>query len=143
MLGQDRPAPKPGAGEAPCLWAPDSAPPGTLGINHDLDSLKARKFFLLSDPNLPCSQDFLTQSNSLVFKTFFLFKPRHTSSKTKPQSINMFMELLRGDRGGASIPYSQTRGCKSREHLGDSPQTPGWLSELYAPLWALSFVGSK
>lgn len=64
---------------APCLQAPRPVPsgkghlPGALGIRFDMDSLKAKKFFLVSDLSLPCSQYVSTQSNSLVFKSFFPF----------------------------------------------------------------------
>lgn len=77
----------------PCL-PEDFASPGdgqllgTLGINCDLDSLKARKFFLVSDLNLPCSQYVLTQTIhwflSLSFFLFFFLATEHFIKNETP-----------------------------------------------------------
>lgn len=49
-----------------------------------------------------------------------------------------------GELGWGKHPIFLDMGmCRSLEHLQDSMKAPGWLSELYAPLRAQSFVGSK
>lgn len=124
---------------APCLWAPRLHPPGegqlpgTPGINHDLDSLKTRKFFLVSDLNLSCSQYFLTQSNSLVFKSLLLSHQNKTPVYTHGHGAAM-CELGWGKHPIFLGPWSTSVTVL---------KTPGWLSDLYAPMCAQSFVSSK
>lgn len=125
MLGQEGPGAQAWlAGSWNCVLLPAFRPPdlaapgkghvpGALGVSLDLDSLKAKKFFLGSDESSLLSACF-NSKQLLGFHIFFLFFSSHkritqTTSYIKPKSTSLLLELLCVAGGGAGLPHCQAQ----------------------------------
>lgn len=109
MLGQEGLGPQAWLGGSwdcvlfPAFRPPDLAPPGkgylpgALGISLDLDSLKAKKFFLVSDLSLRCSM-FQLKAIAWFSRLFSFFSSRKTCY---PNHILHKTQIYKPARGAA------------------------------------------